>query len=51
MIRESSIDLAMNCPITLKMWVRLLGKYVQYLTEHGTVKLTGPYRYRYRQWT
>ena len=27
-IRESSIDFAMNCPMTLKMCVRLLGKCV-----------------------
>ena len=32
MIRESSIDFAMNCPMTLKMCVRLLGESVQHLT-------------------
>jgi len=51
MIRESSIDFAMNCPMTLKMWVRLLGGFVEYLRQHSTGVLTGPCHFHCHQLT
>ena len=51
MIRESSIDFAMNCLMTLKICVRLLGKLIQRMVQQIVVELTGPCHFRCRRST